>query len=167
MNRALVIMNALRLSLPLIYALNIWTTEYAAGCDDGQVEVNGRCCNPCPPGEYLKEMCSEHRPTVCSPCAEGHFSDHVTRWSYKIKHCYLQSCGLNSCFSTEYAEKCTPTTNANCSCRHGFLCSSNICSSCVENKCVTGERLKRTGDIFCGDIFNYERNKLGQLFVLK
>lgn len=147
-------------------------------------------------------MCSEHRPTVCSPCAEGHFSEHysmfdrckqcescqqgktrmcrfdsmemclvlcshVTRWSYKIKHCYLQSCGLNSCFSTEYAEKCTPTTNANCSCRHGFLCSSNICSSCVENKCVTGERLKRTGDIFCGDIFNYERNKLGQLFVLK
>ncbi|XP_062301223.1 tumor necrosis factor receptor superfamily member 18 [Scomber scombrus] len=45
----------------------------------------------------------------------------------------------------DYAEKCTATTNANCSCRSGFLCSNNMCSKCEENKCVTGEKPLRTG----------------------
>ncbi|KAI3369979.1 hypothetical protein L3Q82_024791 [Scortum barcoo] len=42
----------------------------------------------------------------------------------------------------KYAEKCTPTTDARCWCRSGFLCSSEDCSRCVENKCVAGEKLK-------------------------
>ncbi|XP_069546678.1 tumor necrosis factor receptor superfamily member 18 isoform X1 [Brachyistius frenatus] len=55
-----------------------------------------------------------------------------------------KSCGLNSCLSTEYDQKCTLTSNAICACRAGFLCSNNICSICEENKCITGEKVKRT-----------------------
>lgn len=57
-----------------------------------------------------------------------------------------QACGWISFCSTEYAEKCTPTTDAKCSCRNGFLCSNNACSKCEEKKCVTGEKVKRTGE---------------------
>ncbi|KAI4826735.1 hypothetical protein KUCAC02_030168 [Chaenocephalus aceratus] len=45
---------------------------------------------------------------------------------------------------TKYAEKCQNTTNANCSCHNGFLCSNNVCSECQENKCVKGEKPKKT-----------------------
>ncbi|KAG7494370.1 tumor necrosis factor receptor superfamily member 3-like [Solea senegalensis] len=57
--------------------------------------------------------------------------------------------------STEYAEKCTPTSNARCSCDSGFLCSNNVCSACEENKCTTGEKLKRTETPIGGELLNY------------
>lgn len=56
-----------------------------------------------------------------------------------------KSCGLTYCLLAEYAEKCTATTNANCSCHSGFLCSNNICSKCEENKCAAGYKPMRTG----------------------
>uniref|UniRef100_UPI0037E97E09 tumor necrosis factor receptor superfamily member 18 n=1 Tax=Semicossyphus pulcher TaxID=241346 RepID=UPI0037E97E09 len=82
----------------------------------------------------MTEYCSEHRQSICSPCAEGSYSDQYHLFN-TCEEC--QSC-------QEYTQKCTPTTNAKCSCRPGFLCSNNVCSKCEENKCVTGERLNRT-----------------------
>ncbi|XP_044072339.1 tumor necrosis factor receptor superfamily member 18 [Siniperca chuatsi] len=125
----------LSLSLAVICVLSIWNIEYAAGCGNGQAEINGRCCDLCPPGEHMKEFCSEHQKTVCIPCEEGYYSNHYNIFD-RCEKC--QSC------QQEYAQKCTPTTNANCACRSGFLCSNNICSNCEENKCVMGEKPKRT-----------------------
>ncbi|CAJ1050596.1 tumor necrosis factor receptor superfamily member 18 [Xyrichtys novacula] len=104
------------------------------GCGERQHRVDGRCCDLCPPGTYVEKFCSQHRQTICTPCKKGTYSD-----QYHI----LDTCEeCQSC--QEYTEKCTPTTNANCSCRPDFLCSNSVCSKCEENKCVTGERPKRT-----------------------
>ncbi|XP_074501284.1 tumor necrosis factor receptor superfamily member 5-like [Sebastes fasciatus] len=126
-------MNPQRLSLAVICVLSIWTREYAADCGAGQEEVDGQCCDLCTPGEYMKELCAEQQ-TVCSPCKEGFFSD---------QHNMIDRCEECRSCHHEYAEKCTSTTNANCSCRDGFLCSNNLCSKCEENKCVIGEKLQR------------------------
>ncbi|XP_035486200.1 tumor necrosis factor receptor superfamily member 3 isoform X1 [Scophthalmus maximus] len=121
--------------LPFIYVLSIWNMGYARGCADQQALINGLCCDRCPPGNHVEEFCTQHKPTVCSPCGEGFFSNHSTVFA-KCEEC--QSC------QHEYAEKCTATTNAKCSCLSGFLCSDNVCSTCEENKCVTGEKVYRT-----------------------
>ncbi|CAK6952519.1 tumor necrosis factor receptor superfamily member 18 [Scomber scombrus] len=73
---------------------------------------------------------------VISVPQEGFFS-HTYNIFDRCEEC--RSC------KQDYAEKCTATTNANCSCRSGFLCSNNMCSKCEENKCVTGEKPLRTG----------------------
>ncbi|XP_028262503.1 tumor necrosis factor receptor superfamily member 18 isoform X2 [Parambassis ranga] len=86
-------------------------------------------------GTYMEEFCSKDHQTKCSPCKEGYFSDK--------EHIFDRCKPCRSC-PQEYAVKCTPTTNANCSCRPGFLCSNSICSLCEENKCVIGDRPKRT-----------------------
>ncbi|XP_030274896.1 tumor necrosis factor receptor superfamily member 18 [Sparus aurata] len=99
------------------------------------MEVEGRCRNMCPPGEFLKELYTEQNGTVCSPCETGSYSSEYTMFG-KCEKCL-------SC-PQEYVEKCTATTNAKCRCSSGFLCSNNVCSSCVENKCVTGERPNKT-----------------------
>ncbi|XP_059186286.1 tumor necrosis factor receptor superfamily member 18 [Centropristis striata] len=125
------------LSLPLAVTclLTIWNIEYAAGCGDRQMEVDGKCCNMCPPGTYMKELCTKYKQTVCVSCEDQYFSDKYNLFD-RCEEC--RSC------QQEYTEKCTHTTNGNCSCRSGFLCSNNACSKCEENKCVNGEKLKRT-----------------------
>lgn len=57
----------------------------------------------------------------------------------------MQGCGSISFLPTVYAENCTSTTNAKCSCRKGFLCSNEDCSECEESKCPAGEQMKWTG----------------------
>ncbi|XP_034724743.1 tumor necrosis factor receptor superfamily member 5-like [Etheostoma cragini] len=146
MSRAPVIMTARSLSLAVICVLSIWNLEYTAGCVDGQDEVDGQCCDLCSPGTYLKDYCTKHQQTVCSPCEEGYFSDRRNMFD-RCEEC--RSC------QQEYTLKCTPTTNANCSCRSGFLCSNNVCSECEEHTCITGEKLKRTARALGDGLIKY------------
>ncbi|XP_026022161.1 tumor necrosis factor receptor superfamily member 3-like [Astatotilapia calliptera] len=96
--------------------------------------MSGRCCNKCPPGTYVEEFCSDRQQTACKACPDGHFSQLPNLFD-RCEKC--QTC-------QHYAVKCTSTTNATCSCAAGFLCSNSICSTCVKDKCVTGEKPKRT-----------------------
>ncbi|KAG7244421.1 hypothetical protein INR49_031289 [Caranx melampygus] len=89
----------------------------------------------CPPGTYVFKPCSKTSKTVCKPCVDGFFSNEYTFFD-RCEEC--RSC------QHVYAEKCTLTTDAKCSCPHGFLCSDGVCSACVENKNVTGEELTTT-----------------------
>lgn len=51
-----------------------------------------------------------------------------------------ETCGLSSCLSTDSTQKCSPTTDTECSCQRDFLCSNSRCSRCVKkNKCRVGE----------------------------
>ncbi|XP_051804325.1 tumor necrosis factor receptor superfamily member 3-like [Acanthochromis polyacanthus] len=118
-----------------VCVLTFWTIGHATGCGDRQIAINGQCCNLCPPGTYVERFCSDKQQTLCTSCPEGHFSDHYTVFD-RCEPC--RSC------QQEFSEKCTPTTDATCSCRSGFLCSNSICSICEENKCVMGEKLNRT-----------------------
>ncbi|XP_071751376.2 tumor necrosis factor receptor superfamily member 18 [Centroberyx gerrardi] len=116
--------------------MNTCTIGFAANCENQQTEIKGRCCELCPPGEYVKDYCSQDHSTVCSPCEEGHYSAQYDAW---------QNCEECHTCQHEYVRKCTSTTNAECSCRPGFLCSNHVCSQCEKKTCKKGEELKRTG----------------------
>ncbi|XP_034022219.1 tumor necrosis factor receptor superfamily member 18 isoform X2 [Thalassophryne amazonica] len=100
------------------------------------MEVNGRCCDLCPPGEYLETLCSEDHQTVCRICENGTFLNYSSIFD-RCEKCH-------TC-QHEYKEKCTSTTNAKCLCHPGFRCSDHICSECEEEiKCEVWEKLKST-----------------------
>ncbi|XP_068454937.1 tumor necrosis factor receptor superfamily member 6-like [Clinocottus analis] len=121
-----------RLSMAVMCVMSIWTI--AAGCGERQEEIDGQCCDLCRPGTHRNGFCTKQQ-TDCKPCGEGYYSD-----NYNL----LDRCeDCRSC-QHDYVEKCTPTTNAKCSCRSGFLCSDNFCSKCEKNQCVKGEKLKKT-----------------------
>ncbi|XP_029990740.1 tumor necrosis factor receptor superfamily member 18 [Sphaeramia orbicularis] len=126
------------LYLVVICLLNINTFGYATSCNDQQEMVSGRCCDKCQPGQFAEELCSEHRQTVCSPCPEGYFAN-TSNVLDRCEKC--QDC-------QESSEKCTSTTDAKCSCRSGFLCSNDMCTKCVENRCVAGQKLTKTSRNF-------------------
>ncbi|XP_077386137.1 tumor necrosis factor receptor superfamily member 18 [Festucalex cinctus] len=128
--------------LAALYALCIWIVKYAAGssCSDPRTTaVNGSCCKMCPPGQYLEDFCTKTTETVCRPCPDKFFSEQYNAFN-KCTPC--QSCqGAHR----DYEKKCSPTANAKCSCRPGFLCSDDACSKCLENTCDVGEMAVRTG----------------------
>ncbi|XP_041835140.1 tumor necrosis factor receptor superfamily member 18 [Melanotaenia boesemani] len=132
-------------SFLLLGVLSVWTIGQAIehDCSAGQTKINGRCCNKCPPGTFLKEFCSDTKQTVCYPCAEGKYS--------AIHHVFDQCEDCQSC-EQEYSEKCTSTTKGNCACRAGFLCSNNICSKCQKNECTIWENPIRTENL---DSYSY------------
>ncbi|XP_061922921.1 tumor necrosis factor receptor superfamily member 5-like [Entelurus aequoreus] len=109
-----------------------WTLEFAAGCETP--EIDGRCCNLCPPGTHLKEFCTDTNQTVCSPCPSGFFSQQPNSFDRCTK------CVLCQGDHQEQEETCSPIANAKCSCSPGFLCSNKVCSECQENKCAVGEK---------------------------
>ncbi|XP_068598484.1 tumor necrosis factor receptor superfamily member 18 [Brachionichthys hirsutus] len=128
-------MIALSPSLAAVYLLSFWTIGCTTGCDQGQAMAQGRCCDACPPGKHMTAFCSEEHQTLCSPCEDGYYSSQHTTFD-RCEKCH-------SC-QQKYEEKCTSTTNAKCSCHSGFLCSTNICSKCVADRCVAGEKAKMT-----------------------
>ncbi|XP_030586344.1 tumor necrosis factor receptor superfamily member 18 [Archocentrus centrarchus] len=117
-----------------LLVLTLWTIGNVKGCGVRQTKIDGRCCDLCQPGTFVKEFCSESQQSVCEACPEGSFS-HFDNVFDRCEKC--QTCQF-------YDRKCTSTTNATCTCAAGFLCSNSICSTCVEDKCVIGERLKQT-----------------------
>ncbi|XP_072309021.1 tumor necrosis factor receptor superfamily member 18 [Eucyclogobius newberryi] len=132
----------MQLYLQLFCALNV--TGLILKCSDQQQKMNGMCCNKCPAGHYLDQTCTSTRQTLCKPCPDGHFSDSPSVFD-RCEEC-------DSC-ERDYAQKCTPTTNAKCSCGSGFLCSDNFCFTCEKDNCVRGEKHKRT------DIVDVAKNR--------
>ncbi|XP_057702489.1 tumor necrosis factor receptor superfamily member 5-like isoform X2 [Corythoichthys intestinalis] len=128
--------------LTTLYALYIWMFEYTTGmgCPPQKTLMNGKCCELCPPGEYLKEFCTETTETVCQPCPDNSFSGQHNAFD-RCEEC--QAC--QGAYQ-EREKKCSPTTNAKCSCRPGFLCFDDACSQCMENPCAAGEKVVKTGD---------------------
>ncbi|XP_037346064.2 CD27 antigen-like [Pungitius pungitius] len=130
------------LCLALTCVLSVCTT--AAACGNGQRVVDGQCCDLCPPGTFMKGLCSEQK--GCGPCEEGFFSDKYHLFGYCEK---CRSC------PQEVSVKCTATTDTKCSCRSGFLCSDNLCSTCENNTCVVGEKLNWTNKTLTDGLIKY------------
>ncbi|XP_053724787.1 tumor necrosis factor receptor superfamily member 11B-like [Synchiropus splendidus] len=95
------------------------------------------CCNLCPPGHYMSELCTSERQTQCLPCPEGFYADDY--------HLFDRCTKCSAC--KEFPAECPPTTNTNC-CPSGFLCSDSKCSKCEDVKCAAGEKAVRTGDSY-------------------
>ncbi|XP_075997347.1 tumor necrosis factor receptor superfamily member 18 isoform X3 [Genypterus blacodes] len=120
--------------LALVCSLNAYSS--AANCGNLQIDINGRCCDLCPPGKYMKEFCSEQQQTVCVPCQEQQYIDNY--------HIFDRCIECRMCQSA-YDENCTATTDARCSCHPGFRCSNHLCSECEkERKWEAGDKPKRT-----------------------
>lgn len=84
----------------------------------------------------MVEICkSVSEKTKCNQCNDGYYAEKPNTFDR-----------CNPCRSCQqvYAEKCTSTANAKCSCRKGFLCSNEDCSTCAENKCPAGEQMTWT-----------------------
>ncbi|XP_075872882.1 tumor necrosis factor receptor superfamily member 18 isoform X1 [Nelusetta ayraudi] len=125
-------MNPLSLCLLLSCVLNAWADSR---CGPTQEERNHGCCDKCLPGQYLGKMCTESEKTKCEWCMDGHFAE--------LHNMFDRCTKCRSCQQV-YAENCTSTTNAKCSCRKGFLCSNKDCSECEESKCPAWEQMEWT-----------------------
>ncbi|KAF3692074.1 Tumor necrosis factor receptor superfamily member 5 [Channa argus] len=110
---------------------------------------NGRCCNRCSAGKYVKEDCNDTQQTRCAECAR----DQYTATKNGANRC--QKC--DECSSDNKQEKlkdCTSTENTVCGCIPGFYCNNEKCDHCLPVKiCQLGEGVKiqvsRTNNTVC------------------
>lgn len=119
-------------------------------------------CTPCSEGSYTDQHLFLGKCNECQSC-QGKSKIVIMLLESTVKHLHDTDDAFSKVgekntarhgspvvkilvFFTEYAQKCTPTTNAKCSCRPGFLCSDSVCSTCEKNKCVPGEKVNRTGE---------------------
>ncbi|KAJ7998465.1 hypothetical protein DPEC_G00205220 [Dallia pectoralis] len=101
-------------------------------------EKDERCCEFCKPGTFVYEDCTAVSKTNCRECPENFYSD---------GHDRLPICSPCLKCQQDVTSKCTLTTNANCSCYRGFLCSDHYCETCEQNNCRKGEELNKAGTI--------------------
>ncbi|TDH13836.1 hypothetical protein EPR50_G00037770 [Perca flavescens] len=107
------------------------TTEYLL--DDLKL-----CCKKCPPGQRLKQECSETTDTVCEQCSTYQYMEN---WNY-ARNCF--SC--SKCKETKdlrYGQNCSFTTRTRCVCKPGMYCIMGFddpyCTSCKKyNPCKIG-----------------------------
>ncbi|CAG5980199.1 unnamed protein product [Menidia menidia] len=135
----------LSMVLLLLHCLSLCTIGQTRDCGERK-EVNGHCCDMCPPGTFLEEYCSEFHQTVCKPCPKGHYSD---------KYTFFPVCEECNHCPQGFSERCTSTTSGTCSCQSGFLCSNNLCSECEENRCKAWEKPTRTENLSGPNLTTY------------
>ncbi|XP_036440431.1 tumor necrosis factor receptor superfamily member 5 isoform X2 [Colossoma macropomum] len=85
------------------------------------------CCKKCPPGEYLTSRCTQERETQCEPCGDDYYTD---TYNFQLT-CFL--CTDCTKENMKYNQTCTPTRNAVCDCKSGYICNSEQCGMCVED----------------------------------
>ncbi|XP_078474122.1 tumor necrosis factor receptor superfamily member 1A-like isoform X2 [Lampetra planeri] len=76
-----------------------------------QYEVNGLCCDQCPPGHFRSAWCTADSPTGCQPCPEGTFNSEYNIYP-RCEYCTRCISG----FHQVTIENCTPTRNTRCGC---------------------------------------------------
>ncbi|VDM33042.1 unnamed protein product [Hydatigera taeniaeformis] len=100
--------------------------------------LNGplRCCNKCPPGEGMLQLCTNQTQTVCRPCQEG--SEFSLEASATAKCMQCKQCQELHPFA-KVRKHCTPTSDAVCECVSGyfFIEAHSTCQSCT--KCPPGQ----------------------------
>nr|CDS17169.1 tumor necrosis factor receptor superfamily [Echinococcus granulosus] len=100
--------------------------------------LNGplRCCNKCPSGEGMLQLCTNQTQTVCRPCQEG--SEFSLEASATAKCMQCRQCQELHPFA-KFRKHCTPTSDAVCECVSGyfFIEAHSTCQSCT--KCPPGQ----------------------------
>ncbi|XP_041649465.1 tumor necrosis factor receptor superfamily member 5 [Cheilinus undulatus] len=118
--------------------------------EDKYTTKDGRCCDKCPAGSYVRAECDDTKKTECADCARGHFTATPN---------FLTKCrGCRSCTSHKNQRKvmdCMAQEDTVCECVPGFICSNTQCDHCQKVKfCSLGQGVKkqatRTNDTVCG-----------------
>ncbi|KAM4622969.1 tumor necrosis factor receptor superfamily member 5 [Discoglossus pictus] len=123
----------------------VWNLPCFAGiCLDSQYEKYDKCCQKCPPGQYLSTECSKDNETSCSYCQPGEFQD---KWNRETS-CHLHAyCDPNAGFEQE--SEGTTEKDVMCRCQRGRHCSSQLCETCVLNTaCAPGYGVLKIADTF-------------------
>ncbi|XP_037836463.1 tumor necrosis factor receptor superfamily member 5 isoform X2 [Kryptolebias marmoratus] len=117
-------------------------------CTKHKYAENGRCCDRCPSGQYVKPKCSDTNETNCVDCPQGFFTDTE---NHLLKCLECRKCDHKN---GKPATTCTTKTNTVCECKAGFFCSSDICDHCQhQTPCPLGKGVQvqasRTSDLKC------------------
>ncbi|CAN9512077.1 unnamed protein product [Ophioblennius macclurei] len=96
------------------------------------------CCKKCRPGQMLKHKCNETTDSQCVDCGQGLY---LNNWNYYNKCFRCAECKEDK--GLEYAQTCSPTTNAKCVCQSGRFCTMEFnnpyCKECLKYKtCKAG-----------------------------
>ncbi|XP_075897142.1 tumor necrosis factor receptor superfamily member 5 [Nelusetta ayraudi] len=122
-----------------------------AACENNEQfrSKDGRCCDVCDEGTYVKADCDGNKGTQCEPCQQGFY----TATKNHMSSCHL--CRACSRSENQREEKeCTSQENAVCACVSGYVCMNETCDHCRrDNSCRVGEgvvrRATRTNDTVC------------------
>ncbi|TMS11045.1 Tumor necrosis factor receptor superfamily member 5 [Larimichthys crocea] len=110
---------------------------------------DGRCCDRCDAGSYMKAECDGTKQTECAKCG---------RELYTATKNHLTKCHVcKSCSSSNNQRKvndCAADRDTVCECVTGFYCSDDQCEHCRPvHHCPKGEGVKvratRTNDTIC------------------
>uniref|UniRef100_A0A3P8SBJ7 TNFR-Cys domain-containing protein n=1 Tax=Amphiprion percula TaxID=161767 RepID=A0A3P8SBJ7_AMPPE len=109
----------------------------------------GRCCDRCPAGTFLKSACNETKPSECSKCGHGSYTA-TKNHSNKCLPC--REC--SSINNQRKMSECSANQNAVCECVSGFFCSNEECDHCqLASQCPPGEGVQvpatRTNNTIC------------------
>lgn len=116
---------------------------------DKYTNKNGKCCNRCDAGQYMKAECDGTEETKCAECERGFFTA-TKNYLRTCQHCKICSHTNNY----REAKACTAREDTVCECLPGFYCRNDHCEHChpVTN-CLLGEGVKvqatRTNDTIC------------------
>ncbi|XP_034724983.1 tumor necrosis factor receptor superfamily member 1B isoform X1 [Etheostoma cragini] len=122
------------------------TTEYL-------LDGSELCCKKCPPGQRLKQKCSETTETVCEPCSTDQYMEN---WNYAPNCFSCTKCKTNA--GLQIGQSCSSTTMSRCVCQPGMYCHMGFddpyCSLCRRySACKTGDGVSVPGtknlDVIC------------------
>ncbi|XP_006881653.1 PREDICTED: tumor necrosis factor receptor superfamily member 5 [Elephantulus edwardii] len=110
-------------------------------CRPEQYQVNGRCCDLCPPGKKLVNDCAENIDTECQSCREGEFLSSLNRARRCHPHKY---CDPN--LGLKVQKEGTVDTDTTCVCEEGWHCASDACERCIQHRlCHPGFGVQELG----------------------
>ncbi|XP_031157472.1 tumor necrosis factor receptor superfamily member 1B isoform X2 [Sander lucioperca] len=114
------------------------TTEYL-------LDGSNLCCKKCPPGQRLKQECSETTETVCEQCSTGLYMEN---WNYARNCLSCTKCKENK--GLQDGQSCSSTTMSRCVCQPGMYCIMGFddpyCTACNKYKlCKTGYGVSAPG----------------------
>ncbi|XP_038140346.1 tumor necrosis factor receptor superfamily member 5 [Cyprinodon tularosa] len=102
--------------------------------NERQYFKDGKCCDKCPAGKFVKEDCNKTNSTICSSCPEGTFTED---WN-NLKQCI--KCTKCRATNIQKISNCTTERDTVCECKSGFYSLSEHCEDWT--KCPVGEGVK-------------------------
>ncbi|XP_051262116.1 tumor necrosis factor receptor superfamily member 5 [Dicentrarchus labrax] len=102
------------------------------------ISENGRCCDRCPAGSYMKAECDGTEKTKCDECEPGFY----TATKNNLRKCHVcKQC--SSSYNQRTVTDCRAKHNTVCQCVTGFYCSDNACDHCQPvTSCRLGKGVK-------------------------
>lgn len=113
------------------------------------ISKDGKCCDRCDAGSYMKAECDATKKTDCEKCGRGVY----TATKNHLKSCQVcKDCSSNN--NQRKVKDCTAQEDTVCECLTGFYCNNDNCDHCHPVKhCSLGEGVKvpatRTNDTIC------------------